>query len=336
MQSNRERNPQTRLPRGDRPLPAKWPLMFLADELGSHLGWVLLHAPIQTESRRLMFVDYRRRGLRFVGMTSFLDFPRATDRDPLDYSAICEAWCHCFRDAEVYLPAGIPRTQLALSDFTDPKAVSPDCLGPGLDDLPAFDFIYVGASASWKMGAKNWPLARKCLPILCRDLGLRGLVIGMEPGDMPRIPGLTLWPWLPYQRFLQVLARSRFLFVPSQNDPSPRVLAEALSLDVPVLVNHDILGGWHYVTPDTGIYFYGAEDVADAARRCLEGKFSPRAWYLRHWGPEAAGRRLLELLGGLDPRLRDVSRVTLRLEVHREALWNGRECGAIAARAGAR
>jgi len=303
--------------------------MFVADDSRRHLGWVLLHAPIQTESRRRMFADYRRRGLRFAGMTSFMKFPRGDGKDPLDYESICEAWCHCFRDEDDYLQAGAPRTRLALSDFTDPEAIAPDLLGPDADDVPRFDFIHVGADAPWKMEAKNWPLARSCLPQLCRELGLRGLVIGIPSDGLPRIPGLTLWPWLPHARFLQVLARCRFLFVPSLIDPSPRVLAEALCLDVPVLVNRQILGGWHYVTPESGVFFDGVDDVVDAARRCLEGGFSPRAWYGARFGPGHASHRLRTLLAGLDPHLRGTNPVTLSQKVEGPGLpgCTGREAG---------
>lgn len=62
-----------------------------------------------------------------------------------------------------------------------------------------------------------------------------------------------------------------------------RVVAEALCLDVPVVINTHILGGWKYVDRRTGEFFGNADDVVDAFRRLRSpdraAQLSPREWY---------------------------------------------------------
>jgi hypothetical protein len=50
-------------------------------------------------------------------------------------------------------------------------------------------------------------------------------------------------------------AAERFLFVPNDADASAQVLAEALGLNVPLLMNRATLGGWHYLNRRTGVTF---------------------------------------------------------------------------------
>ena len=73
------------------------------------------------------------------------------------------------------------------------------------------------------------------------------------------------------------------MFAPNLHDASPRVLAEALCLDVPILVNRHILGGWKYVSNETGAFFGGEHDVVDAVRALLSerrrAELQPRRWF---------------------------------------------------------
>jgi glycosyltransferase involved in cell wall biosynthesis len=285
----------------DNPPLAKWPLMFVTDANCGGTDWMVLHAPIQSPSRKLLFADYRRRGFAFIGMSSFMTFPAAEEPDSLDYAAVCQGWGHCFQDPDRFLPPGQPRALLSLSDFTDPALITPHRFPRSHNARSEFDFVYVGADQDWKMEAKNWSLAERCLPRLCGQLGLRGLVVGVDPQKIPVLPRLTASPWLPYERFLQVLADSRFLFVPNVLDASPRVLAEALCLDVPVLVNRALLGGWKYVAASTGVFFEDEQDVTQAAQRCLNASFRPRSWYLSQFGPQLAGLALRNLVKQIEP-----------------------------------
>lgn len=122
---------------------------------------------------------------------------------------------------------------------------------------------------------------------------------------------MTFSPRLQWLEFLARLAHARFLFVPNVLDASPRVLTEALCLDIPVVVNRRILGGWKYVNVFTGVFFDGEDDVVAAVRRCLAAPISPRRWFQAHHGPYHAGRRLLALLRSLDPTITERSHLGL-------------------------
>ena len=62
-----------------------------------------------------------------------------------------------------------------------------------------------------------------------------------------------------------------------------RVVTEAFCLDIPVVMNYHIVGGWKYVNEYTGEYFHDSKDVVDAFRRLRDparaAKLRPREWF---------------------------------------------------------
>ncbi len=279
----------------------RWPFMFVTDKDGIRTQWVVLHAPIQSQSRMDMYSEYRQQGLRFIGMTSFMTFPADQNTASLDYHSICEAWAHCFREPSNYLPENRPQVLLPFSDFIDPLSISRHQFQQTSTKSEAYDFLYLGSNEPWKMKAKNWELALKCLPLLCNELGLRGAVVGIDPQMLPECDGLTIKPWLSYQQFLQLLSNCRFLFAPNSLDASPRVLAEALCLDVPIIANRSLIGGWHYINRHSGMFFHDEHDICTTAQHCLNSQFQPRAFFINQFGPQRSGKTLLSLIQQLEP-----------------------------------
>jgi glycosyltransferase involved in cell wall biosynthesis len=290
--------------------PVRWPFLLVLDAQYRQTGWALLSGPIVTRAQQEQFVDLRRAGHRFVGMSSYLTFPHGCDGDPLDYEMVCDAWCHCFQVPERFMRTSLPRALISTSDFTDYEQILPPSVAvpePG----NRFDLIYVGATEAWKREAKNWPLAARAVPRLCRELDLGALVIGSPTDDFTPSARVTFHRELPWPVLLAHLARARFLFVPNVTDASPRIIAEALCLDVPILVNRDILGGWKYVNRFTGAFFVNEAGVTTAARAVCTASVAPRAWFRANYGPYQAGRRLLSLLRSVDPTLKERSYVRI-------------------------
>jgi len=170
------------------------PFLFIVDSSYRSVGWALLTAPIVTRSHHVELRDLSQAGLRFAGMTSYMTFPRADPADARDYGSLCEAWCHCFREPGCYLPDDKPRALISYSDFTDYMRVSPQRVRP--EASCDYDFIYVGATEPWQRDAKNWALAARCIPRICRDLHLRALVMGTPGGGFEESPAVRFTPHL--------------------------------------------------------------------------------------------------------------------------------------------
>ncbi len=83
--------------------------------------------------------------------------------------------------------------------------------------------------------------------------------------------------------FMKTIDRAEFFFLPNLSDASPRVAAEALCRNTPLLMNYHIAGGWKYINEQTGVFFYGVDDFLPAVERLralkAAGKLRPRAWF---------------------------------------------------------
>lgn len=289
-----------------------WPLFGLTDEYGRDVGYGCVQGPARTPAEAAALTVLASRAT-LIGMTGYGRFPAEREPgDTFDYGRNCVAWCHCFREPERYLPEGRPALLLSHSDFTDYSLAAPERLFPEGDGRKEFDFVYVCESGTWSERAKNWELALRCVPVLCREMGLRGVLVGRKQVDgLSPCGELTILGRLPWSELMGVFLRSRFLLVTSEEDASPRIITESLCMGTPVLVNWHILGGWKYVNPFTGAFFESERDVAAGALECLERWTSPRRWFIANHGPLNAGRVLCRFLAGIDPALRHASRVQI-------------------------
>jgi len=288
-------------------------LRYIVDGEGRDTGFAVVREPV----RAAHMPDFLAlsAGHRMLGLCSLGPYPLhaqgyedfggpARHADPRDgwkrpFVTACEAWFHCFRNPEEYLPAGIPSFLFSNSDFTDVDRVRSEGMPDGVPEK-RWDVVYSCLGHRFYEFQKNWELARACLRRLTEEAGLRVLVVGRaDSADLPPMPGVDVVESLPLEwgEFLRLVARCRLAFFPDRFDASPRALAEALALDVPVLVNRRILGGWKYVTPSTGAFFDDDQDVTDAALRVLSGTCEPRAWFAARFGRERAERRFARLLG---------------------------------------
>ena len=53
-------------------------------------------------------------------------------------------------------------------------------------------------------------------------------------------------PYQPQSKFLEHLQQCKWIFVPNISDASPRVVTQAMSYNMPALMNKNIIGGWKY------------------------------------------------------------------------------------------
>jgi hypothetical protein len=57
------------------------------------------------------------------------------------------------------------------------------------------------------------------------------------------------------QEVCDAMLASRFIYLPSDADASPRIMVESLVRNRPIVVNSAIYGGWKYVNDNTGSFF---------------------------------------------------------------------------------
>jgi glycosyltransferase involved in cell wall biosynthesis len=283
-----------------------WSLLRIVDEAGGDTGFGAVRSPVGAGDREAFEQFARER--RLIGLAAYGTFPRIhavfdgkdraiEGRDGRERPEVarCAAWAHCFRNPLQYLPPGRPQALISISDFTDPGWVS--AAGLGTPAAKRWDLIYVCCANPFNELTKNWALAKRCLSRLARDLGITALLVGRDQApDIPDVPGIEARGELPWHELMACLAQARVAFFPNVLDASPVLLTEALCLDVPVVVNRRILGGWKYVRPDTGRFFTDQDDVTGAVAACLTGDFAPRAWFSASHGPEHAASRLAAFL----------------------------------------
>jgi hypothetical protein len=289
-----------------------WPLRWIVDDHGRDTGFAMLRRGIEPGHRPLF--DAIAAEHRMIGFTHFGPFPiyheaydgqalAASPRAGWDRQEVkaCEAWAHCFRDPDSYLPKGPPRMLVSGSDFVSERAAWRAAYGEGRPPK-RWDLVYSCLPTWLNELQKNWDLARACVLRLA-DAGLRIALVGRAgTSGLPGHRNIECLPQLKWAAFVRVTASARVAFIPNLLDASPRVITEALAVDVPVLVNRRILGGWKYVTPETGRFFDDEGDVVEAFFGLRDAEVFPRDWLVMNgYGQQAAARRLageLRALGG--------------------------------------
>jgi hypothetical protein len=275
-----------------------WPFAHVVNSRGEATAFIAVHGPVHGQPASETFRRLRRQ-FRFVGFTSYMDFPRPyLSKLNSDWLCACEAWCHCFRDPDAFLPSDRPRALISYSDFVDLRPHYP------VNQPKHFDVAYVCPPGEWKAHTKNWPLAKRCLTaMLDSEPGFRIALVGRAEfrAIAANEPRVTAFPPLEHSSLLHVLSQSRCALFASAMDASPRLIPECLCLNVPVAVNRAILGGWKYVNRHTGRFFDDEVSALDAVIGCIRDCLQPCAWYAGNYGPHVSGRRLARLLRNTAP-----------------------------------
>ncbi|CAL8470763.1 g10305 [Coccomyxa elongata] len=298
---------------------------------GKDTGVMAIIAPFydldyyKAELARAFFWRLKANGHIIIIITSYQEFPgrienpyddrHTTPQDKMIHEAV-DGYVHCFRDPTRFLPPGVPRILLSESDFHDPdRRDGGGSLVPF--GLPKeYDLIYSNQGGDWNDYARNWTLAKASFKRLITELGIKVIIMGRDltkEADHDLSPLISSGhivshgPSTPWKDFLRYIESSRVLIAPNVHDASPRVLVEALSLNVPILVNRHILGGWKYVNGQTGAFFDSEENVvqmfSEIRAKQDHAELRPRQWFRENWGKGKATLRLqafLELAVGQD------------------------------------
>jgi hypothetical protein len=295
----------------------KRPFLNIKDNKGRLTNIVFITHPFSRDECIKQYNEAKNKGIHFLGLSSYCDFPAIISNphdamhDPkhkawtYNYFELCKGWCHCFRDPNKYgIPTNYPKILLSESDFAKYNKHKPQH-----DIKKEYDFIYVclkdndKCEPGWQSYNRNWKLAEKCLDIMCNKFYLKGLLVGRINCKIPSNCHTLMeqTDFLDYNKFISKYPKCRFIFVPNKLDASPRVMTEAICFNLPVLCNYNIIGGWKYITNNTGQFFnYDDSDTANDFENNLKtflqnfNNYTPRDEYIKLHKEENEGKRLLD------------------------------------------
>lgn len=290
------------------------PLKNLVDEKGNILNIALIIYPFTDENKYKTYLEAKKKGMKFIGCSSYINFPCKTKNiydityksDNIswnyDYMNLCFGWFHCFRDpTNNCISENIPKALISESDF-----IRNESFNYNENIIKEYDFIYICLKDNdkcingWQSSNRNWELAKKCIDIMCGKYKMNGLLIGrincIFPENYKHL--ITTTDFLNYNIFIKQYEKCRFIFLPNILDASPRVLTEALSFNLPCIVNYNILGGWKYVNKNTGHFFNDENDFEYNLNIFLSNfsKYKPRKYFLENHGKHIEGKQIIEFI----------------------------------------
>merc|ERR1711957_991776 len=216
------------------------------------------------------------------------------------------------RDPDKKFPPSVKTMLMSQSDFSLPSFPARD-----YSVRKKYDFTFSASDCDvhqdcngWCGWSKNMSFVREALKVMCGEYKLKGVLVATKDKSgqkacsiPPSCDGLiTQTTYLQKQEdYFEYLKNSKFAFLPQVHDASPRVATQALALDVPILMNWHIRGGWKYVADKTGEYFHDMSDFKEALGKILRGSdtpnyYEPRKWVLENYGNANSGKRLLEFV----------------------------------------
>ena len=291
------------------------PLKNLKDEKGRILNVCLITYPFTDKNKYKRYLEAKKKGMYFIGMSSYINFPCLTENKyditsnkdhhtwKYNYFDFVLGWFHCFRNPDICIPKNVPKALISESDFSRYEHYKVKN-----EKFKKYDFIYIclkdnnNCKDGWQSVGRNWNLAKKCIDIMCEKFKLKGLLIGRINCDVPKSCHhlMTKTDFLDYYKFIAKYNMCKFIFVPNILDASPRVLTEALCHNLPCIVNKNILGGWKYVNKNTGEFFTDEKDFEKSLKILLNNmkhnKYSPRKYFINNHGVKNEGKQIIEFI----------------------------------------
>ena len=274
-----------------------FPYRYFHDASNNILPIVAVTGPFRGEREAKLFHEYKANGIQIFGITAYKSFPKpfkdgtaddSTANFDFDYIGKIKNWLCCVEDPSDYgFTSYNNLLDMSESDFYDA-----DTKENIKKTQKKYDFIYICLKDDdtcpidgWNATNRNFDLAKKCFPIMIKEYGLSALVVGRVNCGLEEIYGskIKVVDFLPYDEFQKALYESRMLFIPNIADASPRVVAEALTKDIPVIMNKKIICGSKYITKETGALFTDEKDIRAALDDVLsnKGKLHPRDWWAK-------------------------------------------------------
>ncbi|CAE7229129.1 unnamed protein product [Symbiodinium necroappetens] len=246
----------------------EYPFQPVRNERGQFVNVILVRSPFRSRHQKDLYQQYKNEIL-FLGISSFEDYPQPppnpfSGKFPIDeYVGLFPGFLHMVREPEKIFPPSVKLLLMSQSDFSLPP--------PQPKMATKYDFTFSGSDqdvrndcVGWSSFAKNWTFVKEALQVMCGELGMTGVLVATKDKQDRKacsIPAscegkIVQTKFLSQQEFFAYVRQSKFLFVPQVHDASPRVTTQALALDVPLLMNWHLIGGWKYLNNKTGEFFH--------------------------------------------------------------------------------
>ena len=285
------------------------PYRYFKDENSNVLPIVAITAFMRSDKDKEQYYKFIEAGIKVIGVTAYKTFPiKITDpsedkyhiKDDFDYLGNIKTWLTCMRDIKLYNFNETHNTiDMSESDFYNVESNR-------LKKEKKYDFIYICGKDhgkcpldGWNAINRNYNLALKCFPIMIKEYKLKGLCVGRIDCDLSEYgDSIETTDFLHWNELQEKMRQSRFLFIPNIYDASPRVVAECIIKDVPVLMNNNIVCGFKYITYETGEYFIDEHNIRNALDNLLGkiNKIKPSKWWEENYGIEKSSIKLRNFL----------------------------------------
>lgn len=234
----------------------------IKDDYNKSRNFIIVRRPPPEKYKKVWLRITKLYKGRILGISSNRYFPK----DVQYVTDHASGWFHCFRDTKDILPDNLPCILLSESDFTKPDILQYS------SKKKEFDIVYSCKKGQKK--TKNFGLFMRCLPKL-KDYKIHLMLHGFSNKEIHFINKkynnvFITTKSFGRREFFRQLSRSRVGFFPNETDASPRVLTECLAMNMPVVVNKNIVGGWKYINPNTGYFFQDENDVMDSVQQSLD------------------------------------------------------------------
>ena len=290
-----------------------FPYRYFYDASKNILPLVAVTGPFRGQREVDLFDEYKANGIQIFGITAYKSFPKpfkdgtaddSTANFDFDYIGKIKNWLSCVKDPTDY---GFTKSNNLL-DMSESDFYDADTKENIKKTQKKYDFIYICLKDDdkcpidgWNATNRNFDLAKKCFPIMIKEYGLSALVVGRVNCGLEEAYGskIKVVDFLPYDEFQKALYESRMLFIPNIADASPRVVAEAMIKDIPVIMNENIICGSKYITKETGAFFTNETDIRTALDYILSNKdkLHPRDWWEKNsYGVKPSASKLRTFL----------------------------------------
>ena len=267
-------------------LENNWGIINIYDIHNKPTNLIGIRGPMFDENK----LDELLKTKKLIGISAYQNFPQklinihsnyTCDKFLEKYGSKILLWCHCFKDPQNYIPHEVPLLLYSDSDQYN---------GSGLNNLAdtvekKYDFFCSLPNGPWNDWIRGAEVAKKWLNYMADTMGLKILIGGgdKKEGFSDKIVFLGFLPW---NKFIENMNSSKYLINFARYDASPRVVIEALSLNIPVLLNQDILGGWKYINKSTGKLFFYDETIEECINIFINTKFEPLKWMKNNFNLE--------------------------------------------------